>query len=60
MASTILAVVCQRLVADGRMDAAAAATADFEVRPPLVQVRATDAGDAATDARAATTDPRAA
>jgi glucosyl-3-phosphoglycerate synthase len=39
MASTILAAVCERLVAEGRMDADAAPAADFVVRPPLVQCR---------------------
>ena len=39
MASTILAAVCERLVAEGRMDADAAPAADYVVRPPLVQCR---------------------
>jgi glucosyl-3-phosphoglycerate synthase len=39
MASTILAAVCARLVEEGRMDADAAPSADFVVRPPLVQCR---------------------
>jgi glucosyl-3-phosphoglycerate synthase len=39
MASTILAAVCERLVAESRMDAEAAPPADYVVRPPLVQCR---------------------
>jgi glucosyl-3-phosphoglycerate synthase len=39
MASTILAAVCERLVAEGRMEADAAPAADFVVRPPLVTCR---------------------
>ena len=39
MASTILGAVCERLVAEGRMEADAAPPADFAVRPPLVQCR---------------------
>jgi glucosyl-3-phosphoglycerate synthase len=39
MASTILAAVCERLVAEGRMEADAAPEADFVVRPPLVECR---------------------
>jgi glucosyl-3-phosphoglycerate synthase len=39
MASTVLAAVCQRLVADGRMEADAAPPADFVIRPPLVSCR---------------------
>jgi glucosyl-3-phosphoglycerate synthase len=39
MASTILAAVCERLVAEGRMEPDAAPAADFVVRPPLVQCR---------------------
>ena len=39
MASTVLAAVCERLVAEGRMEADAAPRADFVVRPPLVQCR---------------------
>jgi glucosyl-3-phosphoglycerate synthase len=35
MASTILAAVCDRLVAEGRMAADAAPAADFVVRPPI-------------------------
>jgi glucosyl-3-phosphoglycerate synthase len=37
MASTILAAVCERLVAEGRMDTAP--DADYVVRPPLVTCR---------------------
>ena len=37
MASTILAAVCERLVAEGRMDDAP--KADYVVRPPLVTCR---------------------
>ena len=39
MAYTILAAVCQRLVAEGRMDGDAAPPVDFDVRPPLVTCR---------------------
>jgi glucosyl-3-phosphoglycerate synthase len=39
MASTILAAVAERLVAEGRMEADAAPQADFVVRPPLVECR---------------------
>jgi glucosyl-3-phosphoglycerate synthase len=39
MASTILAAVCDRLVAEGRMEADAAPPADYLVRPPLVECR---------------------
>jgi glucosyl-3-phosphoglycerate synthase len=39
MASTILAAVCARLAEEGRMDAAAVPSADFMVRPALVQCR---------------------
>jgi glucosyl-3-phosphoglycerate synthase len=39
MASTILAAVCERLVAEGRMDADAAPVSDFVLRPPLVTCR---------------------
>jgi glucosyl-3-phosphoglycerate synthase len=39
MSSTILAAVCARLVAEGRMDADAAPPADHEIRPPLVECR---------------------
>lgn len=39
MASTILGAVCTHLVEDGRMEAAAAPTVDFEMRPPLVPCR---------------------
>jgi glucosyl-3-phosphoglycerate synthase len=39
MASTILAAVCERLVAEGRMDSDAAPAADYVIRPPLVQCR---------------------
>lgn len=39
MASTVLAAVCERLVAEGRLDADAAPVADYVVRPPLVQCR---------------------
>jgi glucosyl-3-phosphoglycerate synthase len=39
MASTILAAVCERLVAEGRMDSDAAPPAGFVVRPPLVECR---------------------
>ncbi len=39
MASTVLGAVCERLVAEGRMDADAAPPVDFAVRPPLVQCR---------------------
>jgi len=39
MASTILGAVCERLVAEGRMEADAAPPTDFAVRPPLVQCR---------------------
>ena len=39
MASTILAAVCARLVAEGRMDADAAPPLDYVTRPPLVTCR---------------------
>jgi glucosyl-3-phosphoglycerate synthase len=39
MASTVLAAVCARLVAEGRMEADAAPPADFVTRPPLVTCR---------------------
>jgi glucosyl-3-phosphoglycerate synthase len=39
MASTILAAVCERLVAEGRMEPDAGPPADYVVRPPLVQCR---------------------
>ena len=39
MASTILAAVCARLVAEGRMEADAVPAADFVSRPPLVACR---------------------
>jgi glucosyl-3-phosphoglycerate synthase len=38
MASTVLAAVCERLVAEGRMDPEAAPPADYVVRPPLRDV----------------------
>jgi glucosyl-3-phosphoglycerate synthase len=40
MASTILAAVCTRLVAEGRLQADAAPDVDFAVRPPMREVRA--------------------
>lgn len=39
MASTILAAVCERLVAEGRMDGSAPPAPDYVVRPPLVECR---------------------
>ena len=39
MASTILAAVCARLVAEGRMEADAAPPVDYVTRPPLVTCR---------------------
>ena len=39
MASTILAAVCERLVAEGRMEPQALPAADYVVRPPLVECR---------------------
>jgi glucosyl-3-phosphoglycerate synthase len=39
MASTILAAVCAQLVAEGRMDSGTAPPADFQVRPPMRDVR---------------------
>src|SRR3954471_5343647 len=39
MASTILAAVCERLVAEGRMEPEAAPSADYAIRPPLVECR---------------------
>jgi glucosyl-3-phosphoglycerate synthase len=37
MASTILAAVCARLVAEGRMDPEVAPHADFALRPPIAE-----------------------
>lgn len=53
MASTILAAVCAQLVAEGRMDAAVAPAADFEIRPPIrVAAAAAHAADLPADAAA--------